>query len=364
MVQASGSGRQASGRPGSSRWQPFGPSTARLKLGSARGATGNPARQVVSNVYEHMWAPLVVILLALIGSLGVGTRAVVQQEAPEKTPPRRVAAVTPRYPRAAAAKGIRGPVVLKLTVDADGAVSAVQQVSGYRLLVSAAVTAARKWRFEPPVRPPVTLFAGLNVAPEEAKEKGKVTELTPADRTRPLLPCVTAQSASFAVTIDERGRVTDAIGLQGAEDFVPSALETVLNVLRPPSPPPAALAGSSPFIETVTVNCTPPGIPQPLPVTRPDGPVRLGYMQPPYIWLDVAPVYPHAARDAGVEGRVILDALVMTDGRVDDTWVVGSIPLLDEAAVYAVRQRRLVPLFANNVAVPFIMRQTVTFPPR
>ncbi len=57
----------------------------------------------------------------------------------------------------------------------------------------------------------------------------------------------------------------------------------------------------------------------------------------------VAPSYPEEARNARVDGKVILQALVGEDGRVLDTRVVKSIPLLDEAAMAAVRQWRFEP---------------------
>ncbi|MEK7329857.1 MAG: TonB family protein [Candidatus Eisenbacteria bacterium] len=52
----------------------------------------------------------------------------------------------------------------------------------------------------------------------------------------------------------------------------------------------------------------------------------------------VQPVYPQAARDAGIEGTVLIQALVGEDGLVKDTHVVKSIPGLDESAEASVRQ--------------------------
>lgn len=67
----------------------------------------------------------------------------------------------------------------------------------------------------------------------------------------------------------------------------------------------------------------------------------------------VTPVYPDAARKAGVEGTVMVQALVLEDGTVGDCRIVGSIPMLDEAAVAAVRQWRFKPALnkGNPVAV-------------
>jgi len=72
----------------------------------------------------------------------------------------------------------------------------------------------------------------------------------------------------------------------------------------------------------------------------------------------VAPQYPDIAREAGVDGTVLVQALVGKDGRVKDTRVVKSIPMLDAAASAAVKQWVFKPALSNNkpvavwVAVP------------
>jgi TonB family protein len=50
--------------------------------------------------------------------------------------------------------------------------------------------------------------------------------------------------------------------------------------------------------------------------------------------------WPRAARDAGVSGVVLLQVAVASDGTVRDAQVLRSIPMLDAAAVAAVRQWR------------------------
>ena len=72
----------------------------------------------------------------------------------------------------------------------------------------------------------------------------------------------------------------------------------------------------------------------------------------------VSPQYPDLAREAGVDGTVMVQALVGKDGHVKDTRVVKSIPMLDAAAAAAVRQWVFKPALSNNkpvavwVAVP------------
>jgi periplasmic protein TonB len=58
----------------------------------------------------------------------------------------------------------------------------------------------------------------------------------------------------------------------------------------------------------------------------------------------VMPQYPPVARLRGIEGQVLLEATVAPDGRVEpDIAIIESIPLLDTAAISAVRQWRFQP---------------------
>ena len=76
---------------------------------------------------------------------------------------------------------------------------------------------------------------------------------------------------------------------------------------------------------------------------------------------DIAPVYPAIARAAGVQGTVLLQATIGLDGRVEDLQVLRSVPLLDQAAVTAVRQWRYTPTLLNGQPVAVVMTVTVGF---
>src|SRR5262249_19530402 len=58
----------------------------------------------------------------------------------------------------------------------------------------------------------------------------------------------------------------------------------------------------------------------------------------PEVITKVNPVYPDLAREAGVDGTVMVQALVGKDGKVKDTKVTKSIAMLDAAAEAAVKQ--------------------------
>jgi TonB family protein len=91
-------------------------------------------------------------------------------------------------------------------------------------------------------------------------------------------------------------------------------------------------------------------------------PLRVGgNVRAPQKLFDVKPVYPQKARAASVVGTVILEITIGTDGAVTDVRVLRSIPLLDEAAVQAVRQWRYDVTMMNGQPVPVIMTVPVTF---
>jgi protein TonB len=75
----------------------------------------------------------------------------------------------------------------------------------------------------------------------------------------------------------------------------------------------------------------------------------------------VLPVYPAAARAARLEGTVIIEAIIAADGTVRDARVLRSIPLLDRAALDAVRQWRYRPTTLNGTPVEVVMTVTLTF---
>jgi protein TonB len=104
----------------------------------------------------------------------------------------------------------------------------------------------------------------------------------------------------------------------------------------------------------------PPAPPAPPPVDR--GPVRVGgAITAPALVSRVEPKYPPLAVSAQVQGVVILEAVVDREGRVEQVEILRSIPLLDAAAVAAVRQWRYSPLLLNGKPERFVLTVTVSF---
>jgi len=106
---------------------------------------------------------------------------------------------------------------------------------------------------------------------------------------------------------------------------------------------------------------TPPPAPPPEP-PKPQGPVRVAQLpEPPHKTVDVRPIYPEIARAAHKEGTVILEAVLDTTGRVTQLRVLRSEPLLDQAALDAVRQWRYSPSLFYGKPVSVLMTITVRF---
>ncbi len=106
-----------------------------------------------------------------------------------------------------------------------------------------------------------------------------------------------------------------------------------------------------------------PGLEPPPPPEAPDEPVVRtgGVIEPPLKVRDQAPVYPELARSIGLEGVVIIECRVDTAGDVVDARVLRGHPLLDAAALEAVRRWRYRPTLLNGRRVSVLMTVTVRF---
>jgi len=86
-----------------------------------------------------------------------------------------------------------------------------------------------------------------------------------------------------------------------------------------------------------------------------------GQIKEPKKLKHVNPNYPDIAKQARVQGVVILECTISPQGKVTDVKVLRGIPLLDAAAIEAVKQWVYTPTLLNGVPVPVIMTVTVNF---
>jgi periplasmic protein TonB len=109
-------------------------------------------------------------------------------------------------------------------------------------------------------------------------------------------------------------------------------------------------------IGQITVEAPPPAPPLPA------GPLPVGgNIKPPARTKYVAPQYPDIARNARIQGIVIIEAVIGTDGKVEQARVLRPQPLLDEAALAAVRAWEYTPTLLNGQPTAVIMAVTVHF---
>ena len=249
--------------------------------------------------------------------------------------------------------------------------------------------------------PPLPSVAGLSQVGAIERQAKPITPENPIPRrtfsVAPQNPAVDASGVvvvSVRVVIDRQGRVAEArsagVGARGgrgatpepvappSEAFVKAAIDAVKQwQYDPPADGPIAfdvafafMPGAEPRMVTHGVpavfgapaSSIPPAPPPPPQPGWPPNAVRVGgNMKVPMKTKHVAPVYPPIAQSANVQGVVILEALLGPDGKVQDARILRSIPLLDQAALDAVKQWEFTPTLLNGSPVPVIMTATMQF---
>ena len=115
----------------------------------------------------------------------------------------------------------------------------------------------------------------------------------------------------------------------------------------PPPPPPPPFPGFSEPFDQAAARLQP---------------VRVGgNIRAPTKIKDVKPVYPQDVQAAGVQGVVIIEAIIDEEGNVANARILRSIPMLDPAALGAVSQWKFTPTQLNGVPVAVFMTVTVNF---
>jgi periplasmic protein TonB len=153
-----------------------------------------------------------------------------------------------------------------------------------------------------------------------------------------------------------------------APRFVP---REILQVDEPNAPPPIDLGGLR--VPGGTGDSTVPNavldsigrglraiVPPPPPVAA-THPPRVSRMMEGNLVYRVQPQYPTLARQAGVQGIVVLRAMISREGKIENLQVVSGHPMLVQSAMDAVRQWRYRPCYLNNEPVEVETQVTVNF---
>ena len=209
----------------------------------------------------------------------------------------------------------------------------------------------------------VTAMAALPLLYTEALPKVSLTSLIapgpPAPTPAPARPQVERQAA--------RPRESDMVG-QGLRE--PRAIpKTIARVEENEAPLPEILStgpgvpgGTGPSENNplnAIVNLAPrAAVPKP----SVSAPLRVSQgVAEGFLVRQVKPVYPPLARQARIQGAVVLQAIIGKDGSIEKLRLIGGHPMLSPAAIEAVRQWRYRPYTLNGEPVEVETEITVNF---
>ena len=80
-----------------------------------------------------------------------------------------------------------------------------------------------------------------------------------------------------------------------------------------------------------------------------------------YLIHRIEPIYPSLAKISGVQGAVLIKALISTEGKIEQAQVVSGSPWLSKAALDAIEQWRYRPYYLNDKPVEVETEITVMF---
>jgi TonB family protein len=164
---------------------------------------------------------------------------------------------------------------------------------------------------------------------------------------------------NVAITISTSGDVTTASILNGADVFYASAFKIAMGSrFAPDASTTSTTLGIEYFLTSNSWGVRVANF------NGPDtsGAYRVGgKVRAPAKIHDVRPEYPEEARRVGAQGVVTMEARIDESGDVSDVRVLRSIPLLDQAAIDAVKQWKYATTIVNGEAAPVLITVTVNF---
>jgi TonB family protein len=211
---------------------------------------------------------------------------------------------SPKYPPQARAAKIQGKVVLAARIDKSGRVSELKAISGNPLLVSATKAAVFDWHYLPYLVDGQPAEVRTQISIDFRLDDKPVAKPTPA----PANPNAATKTQS-----EITASITQAI--QTSPSLYPSTPDAAGNTVAAPRP-----------------------------IYAPN------------------PEYTEQARRAGLQGTVILQAAVGTNGTVGDVYVAQGLGQgLDEAVIAAVRQWRFEPAMKGGHPIAVKLKINIVF---
>jgi protein TonB len=191
----------------------------------------------------------------------------------------------------------------------------------------------------------------------------------------PMPPMAPAPPPPVAAAAPHSVRVTPKVFTPGkitAPTFIPKAVPPTSTDAAPPevafNSSVGGVPGGVPGGQIGGITGGMPSVAAPLVPTpvaaaeRPKGPVRVGgVVKPPRLIFGPPAIYPTLAAQSHVHGTVVIDAVIDEHGNVIQEKVVSGHPLLLQAAMKAVSQRKYEPTILDGEPTPVDLRVEVNF---
>jgi TonB family protein len=287
--------------------------------------------------------------------------------------PRLLKMVQPIYPEKARKNFVQGVVILEAKIDESGRVIDVMVLRSIPLLDQAAVDAVKQWVYEPlildgkPTKALFTTTVNFKLSDEDIEKFAagaiKITDAIPPPKlikkAEPVYPEAARKAGVQGVVIleartDVEGRVKNVRVLRSVPQLDQAAIDAVRQWVYEPliidGQPKEAI-----FTTTVRFNLNGKG------KKKSEEKSSTGDVLVPTLIKRVDPVYPEAARKAGIQGIVLLEATTDEQGNVAAVRVLKSIPELDQAAIDALKQWKYEPVIIEGKPKGVAFTVTINF---
>lgn len=288
----------------------------------------------------------------------------------------------PEYPRAAKEQNVEGDVVIEITIDEEGKVSNARAMSGHELLVDAALEAAKQWTFKPTkLNDQAVKVSGIltfrfklgSLAEATAssdlaqidenivkRSEGVIRGLA-TNRVSPEYPREAKEQnvegdVTVQIIIDEEGKVVSAKATSGHEllqdvsvtaakgwTFKPFELDGKPTRVSAELSFRFKLGSLQQDLASKGINI--PNIPPPSIIRRSEGVLRGNAIN------RALPQYPAIAKDAEIEGDVVVEVTIDEEGKVALARVVSGHPLLQASAIVAAKEWTFNPTSIDGTPV-------------
>ncbi len=257
------------------------------------------------------------------------------------------------YPEAAREQGVEGTVLVQAELDAKGNVTDAQVLAGPEELRRAALSSVLNWHFVADNSGP-TRQISITFAPGYAQAPAKPSPIAAAIAQAP----ITVRSINIAGLSDQaRSDLLARLPVHEGDTVSAAQMAQITAAAKQFDSHLTVVMGRNAAGEGILMISTPDAAPSAGP-----GRIRLGgTVQSAKLISQPRPSYPAEAKQAHIQGKVELHAIIAKDGTIESLTVISGHPLLVPAAVDAVRQWVYQPTLLNGQPVEVETQIDVNF---